>query len=512
MKVSKLTLKVARHLLCLMIAVFTMQPHHASANNKWQVVVAPLFDRGDSPLWYSVAAVPESNKQIKNAIHAKTIFSNLPLQQAVAIARELSSSHLHQPVSTGLVDKIQALAEEFTSRQLARSYRKFLYALKNSTDGFSLYRTGVNFFSKAPLPTSSLLPQAFPELVDEELKEAIAKRKNQKIDHKRAIEYSPKNPHKVTPIKSKHRGRAAVLMVGDGGAFNRNQLAMVRAVSKMCKKYDCDIGVWLGDTFYEYGPESMQDSMFEWQFLMFTKQLDLDIYHILGNHEVGTAPILGVPYGKKVPRKSPVKRDARILVDRATHYPNRHLKMPALYYSLHLDFGTGSAMIHNLNTMGYNHKVQGDWLKKSIKESATWSTHETVWQSISGHHPIYSIGPHGTEDFLVEHLEPIFHNKADFYVAGHDHAAFILKKPDSKTIYRVIGNSSKVGSFDEESEASLPNGFQSFQKSESLGFGIVEYTQTNIVHRSFEVDPITEEITELPIFIQTKANEAKTFE
>ncbi len=50
---------------------------------------------------------------------------------------------------------------------------------------------------------------------------------------------------------------------------------------------------------------------------------------------------------------------------------------------------------------------------------------------VYGHHPLYSSGTHGDNQILIDRLQPLLAvNRADLYLAGHDHNIEIRKTLD----------------------------------------------------------------------------------
>jgi hypothetical protein len=58
---------------------------------------------------------------------------------------------------------------------------------------------------------------------------------------------------------------------------------------------------------------------------------------------------------------------------------------------------------------------QLSWLARELDRSTA------RWKIVYGHHPIRSAGWHGDTQELVEKLLPVLANRADLYLAGHDH-------------------------------------------------------------------------------------------
>jgi hypothetical protein len=61
------------------------------------------------------------------------------------------------------------------------------------------------------------------------------------------------------------------------------------------------------------------------------------------------------------------------------------------------------------------------WLKDELEKS------RAHWKVVYGHHPIYSAGTHGDNNGLIRTLLSLLKERADIYLAGHDHDLEHLK-------------------------------------------------------------------------------------
>jgi hypothetical protein len=60
-----------------------------------------------------------------------------------------------------------------------------------------------------------------------------------------------------------------------------------------------------------------------------------------------------------------------------------------------------------------------EWIEQTLLDASTRSN----WVLVAGHYPIYSIGEHGDDQFLIDDLLPLLLKyKVHAYLAGHDHS------------------------------------------------------------------------------------------
>jgi tartrate-resistant acid phosphatase type 5 len=66
-----------------------------------------------------------------------------------------------------------------------------------------------------------------------------------------------------------------------------------------------------------------------------------------------------------------------------------------------------------------------------------------MWKVVYGHHPIYSAGQHEDNEEKIEQLLPVLKDRADIYLAGHDHDMQHLK-PEGNLHFFVAGTGGKL--------------------------------------------------------------------
>lgn len=189
--------------------------------------------------------------------------------------------------------------------------------------------------------------------------------------------------------------KTAFLAFGDGGMGNPAQFQVARAMNHFCRDQQCDFVTLLGDNIYPNGVESAHDSEWKEKFEKPYRDLEINFYPTLGNHDYFGNIEAQWDYSKVNPK----------------------WKFPGRYYSFSecfIDFFVIDAERFD--------REQQDWLKESILVS------QAAWKIVFGHRPIFSHGGHGDSKILKEKLLPILKDKVDFYLSGHDHDLEYLKK------------------------------------------------------------------------------------
>lgn len=190
---------------------------------------------------------------------------------------------------------------------------------------------------------------------------------------------------------------------GYRGGADSGQRAVAAAIASQHAKDAFQIGLTLGDNFYERGVKSVDDPM--WRDIWETDygKLRIPFFASLGNHDY---------YGKE-----------QAQVDYTQKSPSKTWRMPYRYYT----YVAGPVRFYALDTdegtTGFWHfgkswsREQADWLEASLKQKP-----DTKWRVVYGHHPVYSDGGHGDTRRMVKQLLPMLKaHRVDAYLAGHDH-------------------------------------------------------------------------------------------
>jgi hypothetical protein len=106
--------------------------------------------------------------------------------------------------------------------------------------------------------------------------------------------------------------------------------------------------------------------------------------------------------------------------------------MPAAYYT----FTAGPAQFFALDTDVIS-EAQLLWLREALDAS------RARWKIVYGHHPIYSHGQHEDNNVKIEQLLPLLRDRADIYLAGHDHDMQHLR-PEGRVHFFIAGSGGKL--------------------------------------------------------------------
>ncbi|MEM7183985.1 MAG: metallophosphoesterase [Spirochaetota bacterium] len=231
-----------------------------------------------------------------------------------------------------------------------------------------------------------------------------------------------------------------ILVFGDSGSGKPIQMHIAKSMQKVCQKVRCDFGILLGDNFYEVGVSSVEDKQFEEKFEIPYSPLKIKFYPSLGNHDHGYFGLGGnitaqVAYTKK----------------------SEYWRMPHLYYNYKVQ--DVEFIVLDTNNLRDEDEKQLQWFQQTIQKSTA------KWVIVYGHHPIYSYGSHGNNPGLAKNVLPQLCERADAYLAGHDHDLQLIQARCG-FLQLVSGAAGKL-----RSTSSGPNSL--FSKS-AYGFNRVE--------------------------------------
>ncbi len=215
------------------------------------------------------------------------------------------------------------------------------------------------------------------------------------------------SPPPVFAVSAKSAIR--VLAIGDFGVENPDQKKVAVAAGQWHRKSPFDFGLTTGDNFLPDGVLSPSDPRWKGGWEELYDPLKVPIYATLGNHDWGysDSPAAEILYARSSPA----------------------FRMPATYYS----FTAGPVQFFALATDAFS-QTQIQWLREELDRS------KAPWKLVYGHTPIYSHGVHGDSEKLIRELLPVLKDRADVYLAGHDHDMQHLK-PEGKLNFFVVGGS-----------------------------------------------------------------------
>jgi tartrate-resistant acid phosphatase type 5 len=224
-----------------------------------------------------------------------------------------------------------------------------------------------------------------------------------------------------------------VLAFGDFGNGSVEQKTVAQTINTYHRGRALDLAITLGDNFYSVGMESPADPRWQTWFEDLYGQLGITFFAALGNHDWGhpDSPAAEVLYSGRTPT----------------------WRMPAAYYT----FTAGPVQFFALDTQSVAlAQKQREWLDRELGKS------QARWKVVYGHHPIYSVGNYEDRPDLIASVLPILVDRADVYIAGHDHNLQVL--PTQRGVHFFIAGGGGAGLYEVKPDektifASRANGF-----------------------------------------------------
>ena len=190
-----------------------------------------------------------------------------------------------------------------------------------------------------------------------------------------------------------------VLIISDFGTDGTEMKRVAAAALSVHRKRPFDLGITIGDNIVPKGVTSLDDPRWKADWEDQYARLGVPIFATTGNHDWGFAdsPAAEILYSQK----------------------SRTWRMPALYYT----FTAGQVQFFALCTPAIS-ETQLRWLDHELGCS------KARWKVVYGHYPIYSNAGHGDTPGYASTLLPILRNRANLYLAGHEHTMQHLKPED----------------------------------------------------------------------------------
>ena len=178
------------------------------------------------------------------------------------------------------------------------------------------------------------------------------------------------SPQPVSPPAIPGVQRVRILAFGDFGTGGRSQRDVARAMAEVDRRSPFDLGITLGDNFYERGLNSPIHPRWRTNWEALYNGLGIRIYAVLGNHDYYDSA-------------SPPAEMARSRLSRTWC-------LPRPYYT----FRAGPVQLFAVDT---DPIARGD---ASVEEQLSWldgalAASRAPWKMVYGHHPIYTNGEHG---------------------------------------------------------------------------------------------------------------------
>jgi len=231
-----------------------------------------------------------------------------------------------------------------------------------------------------------------------------------------------------------------VLAFGDFGSGGQGQKDVAASMLQYHRQRPFDFAITVGDNFYNKGMKGVDDPRWKTWWDQLYDALGIQFYATLGNHDYGfpESPEAEIRYSKKSPS----------------------WRMPATQYT----FTAGWVQFFAIDSAVMT-PYQLEWLKKALDSSSYG------WKVVYGHHPIYSHGQHGNSREMIRELLPVIKDRADVYLAGHDHDMQHLR-PEGNLHFFVSGTGGKL-------RAIKPGPRSLFAKS-TLGFLVLEADKSSL--------------------------------
>jgi hypothetical protein len=203
-----------------------------------------------------------------------------------------------------------------------------------------------------------------------------------------------------------------VLAFGDFGDGSEAQKRVAGAMLRYHQQHAFDFAITLGDNFYPRGMDSPTDPRWDTWWSALYDPLEIHFYASFGNHDWNqpNGPAAEILFSQRSPS----------------------WRMPAAYYT----FEAGPVQFFALDTDIIS-EAQLLWLTDALDKS------RATWKVVYGHHPIYSAGQHEDNDEKIAQLLPVLKDRADVYLAGHDHDMQHLK-PEGRVHFFVAGSGGKL--------------------------------------------------------------------
>lgn len=219
----------------------------------------------------------------------------------------------------------------------------------------------------------------------------------------------------IPPAAKPKDASARILAFGDFGDGGDTQLQLARAMAEYDRSNPFDLGITLGDNFYETGLNSPTHPRWETDWETPYGPLGIRFYASLGNHD----------YADPASPFAEMRRSQR----------SSTWCLPAPFYT----FTVGPVQFFAIDTDPIRRRsrssteAQKQWLDRELANS------QSPWKVVYGHHPIYSNGQHGdTPELVVEILPLLKKHRVDLYLAGHEHDMQALR-PEGGVYFVISG-------------------------------------------------------------------------
>lgn len=271
-------------------------------------------------------------------------------------------------------------------------------------------------------------------------------------------------PSAGPPVLKPASERLRVLAFGDFGDGGPDQKKVAKAMLDHHQKpgQAFDSGITLGDNFYGTGLNSPADPRWKTNWEDLYGPLGIRFYASLGNHDYydSASPIAEALYSQK----------SKSWCLPGSYYT--YVAGPVQFFVLDTDW------IMRASQPGQDRSplnLQKAWLKKQLDASTA------PWKVVYGHHPVYSTGDHQDNPPMIREILPILKQRANVYLAGHDHDMQYLK-PEDGVHFFVSG----AGGHGKRALGADPQNRRIWGVGNALGFSVLEADATSLTMSFFD--------------------------
>jgi tartrate-resistant acid phosphatase type 5 len=239
-----------------------------------------------------------------------------------------------------------------------------------------------------------------------------------------------------------------VLAFGDYGDGGAAQKRVAGAMQSYHQQQKFDFAITLGDNFYPAGMDSPTDPRWDSWWSSLYDPLKVPFYVSMGNHDwnQSDSPAAEILFSQRSPS----------------------WRLPAAYYT----YEAGPVQFFALDTDIIS-EAQLRWLTQELDRS------QATWKVVYGHHPIYSAGQHGDNNQKIRQLLPVLRDRADVYIAGHDHDMQHLR-PEGRLHFFVAGSAGKL--------RPIEPGPRSLFARSANGFAVIDADRSTLTVKFVETD------------------------
>jgi len=222
--------------------------------------------------------------------------------------------------------------------------------------------------------------------------------------------------------------KISFISLGDQGTGNFRQWQVAQSMKNLAAKKELDFVMLLGDNFYRYGIESVEDPQWLYKFENMYRSDELNqtpFYAVLGNHDYGGNEQAEFEYSHKRAGSGRWHMPARDYVE---------------YYGTVEDGPLLKVVYLDTSPNSRTHENTSQQLISLLEGSQP-----AIWTIVASHVPIRTGGREYYDQELVDRITPILKRfDVAAYFSGHDHNQQLIARPD-EPLYIVSGTGGKHG-------------------------------------------------------------------